>query len=248
VRSAIFFVSEEEGRGKLSQQLTEAPDVSRFSLLKYLWLNNNKIKKVTFSPANYILCELYLHNNKLTDITGSLKNVKSLRILTLHNNWLTDVLKTVKEFRNLKFLHTLNLFHNPLALEPDYRLYLIYYVPSLQNLDQRGIDQQEREASVALCNPDRVRVRQSLAFGTNAVVEVIAQYQPKRKIRPCPSHYNIGMAQVKFPPDKELSSEIMKRSIMQFSCIDWKKMPTAKQKRVERIPTLSPQKITVQFR
>eukprot|EP00062_Callorhinchus_milii_P014362 gi/632963504/ref/XP_007897919.1/ PREDICTED: leucine-rich repeat-containing protein 72 [Callorhinchus milii] len=182
-----------------NEQLTEAPDVSRFSLLKYLWLNNNKIKKVTFSPANYILCELYLHNNKLTDITGSLKNVKSLRILTLHNNWLTDVLKTVKEFRNLKFLHTLNLFHNPLALEPDYRLYLIYYVPSLQNLDQRG-------------------------------------------------HYNIGMAQVKFPPDKELSSEIMKRSIMQFSCIDWKKMPTAKQKRVERIPTLSPQKITVQFR
>ncbi|XP_042202908.1 leucine-rich repeat-containing protein 72 [Callorhinchus milii] len=141
-----------------NEQLTEAPDVSRFSLLKYLWLNNNKIKKVTFSPANYILCELYLHNNKLTDITGSLKNVKSLRILTLHNNWLTDVLKTVKEFRNLKFLHTLNLFHNPLALEPDYRLYLIYYVPSLQNLDQRGIDQQEREASVALCNPDRVRV------------------------------------------------------------------------------------------
>ncbi|POI28666.1 hypothetical protein CIB84_007583, partial [Bambusicola thoracicus] len=39
-------------------------------LLRYLWINNNKIQDLSFLKKNYCLTELYLNNNELTDISG----------------------------------------------------------------------------------------------------------------------------------------------------------------------------------
>ncbi|XP_072910228.1 leucine-rich repeat-containing protein 72 isoform X7 [Hemitrygon akajei] len=81
------------------KRLTEVPDLSRFKQLKYLWLNHNKIKKISSLTMNYCLKELYLQNNLLIDVT--------------------------------------DLFNNPLTQDQDYRLYVIYHLPSVQLLDRK---------------------------------------------------------------------------------------------------------------
>uniref|UniRef100_A0A8D0EJ16 Leucine-rich repeat-containing protein 72 n=1 Tax=Strix occidentalis caurina TaxID=311401 RepID=A0A8D0EJ16_STROC len=95
------------------------------------------IQDLTFLIKNYCLTELYLNNNELTDISGALKHLCALQILLLHNNQLKTLGKTVKELKGIISLQTLNLFHNPLAQDPDYRLYVIYSLPSVQLLDRK---------------------------------------------------------------------------------------------------------------
>ncbi|RLW11577.1 hypothetical protein DV515_00001567 [Chloebia gouldiae] len=96
-----------------------------------------QIQDLTFLIKNYYLTELYLNNNELTDISGALKHLSSLQILFLHNNELKKLGKTVKELKGMISLQTLNLFQNPLAYDPDYRLYVIYFLPSVQLLDRK---------------------------------------------------------------------------------------------------------------
>ncbi|XP_072910226.1 leucine-rich repeat-containing protein 72 isoform X5 [Hemitrygon akajei] len=119
------------------KRLTEVPDLSRFKQLKYLWLNHNKIKKISSLTMNYCLKELYLQNNLLIDVTDTLKHLTNLEILMLHNNWLTKLEKVIAELKKLMWLHTLNLFNNPLTQDQDYRLYVIYHLPSVQLLDRK---------------------------------------------------------------------------------------------------------------
>ncbi|XP_051872893.1 leucine-rich repeat-containing protein 72 [Pristis pectinata] len=157
---------EERRRG-----LTEVPDLSRFKQLKYLWLNHNKIKKISSLKMNYCLKELYLQNNLLTDLTGTLKHLTSLQILMLHNNWLTKLEKVVAELKKLRWLHTLN---------QDYRLYVIYHLPSVQLLDRQYILQRERDAALGFCNQDQMRIRQSVAFGQRIQTHLLKQTAPKR--------------------------------------------------------------------
>ncbi|XP_074756463.1 leucine-rich repeat-containing protein 72 isoform X3 [Athene noctua] len=148
------------GRG-----LRRIPSLSRFHRLRYLWINNNKIQDLTFLIKNYCLTELYLHNNELTDISGALKHLCALQILLLHNNQLKTLGKTVKELKGIISLQTLNLFNNPLAQDPDYRLYVIYSLPSVQLLDRKSVTQRERESALHLYNHQRSCVVQSVAFG-----------------------------------------------------------------------------------
>ncbi|OWK62069.1 Leucine-rich repeat-containing protein 72 [Lonchura striata] len=58
---------------------------------------------------------------KIKDLTFLIKNYY-LTELYLNNNELTDIS---------------DLFQNPLAYDPDYRLYVIYFLPSVQLLDRK---------------------------------------------------------------------------------------------------------------
>ncbi|XP_072110513.1 LOW QUALITY PROTEIN: leucine-rich repeat-containing protein 72 [Mobula birostris] len=162
------------------KRLTEVPDLSRFKQLKYLWLNHNKIKKINSLTMNYCLKELYLQNNLLTDVTDTLKHLTNLEILMLHNNWLTKLEKVVAELKKLMWLHTLNLFNNPLTQDRDYRLYVIYHLPSVQLLDRKYILQKERDAAFSFCNQDRMRIQRSLAFGQRIHTQLLKQTTPKK--------------------------------------------------------------------
>ncbi|XP_077124175.1 leucine-rich repeat-containing protein 72 isoform X2 [Ranitomeya variabilis] len=146
--------------------------MSRFRLLKYLWLNHNKISKVNFLGSNFRLTELYLNSNELCDITGSLKHLSSLQTLMLHDNHLTDLKGTVKELRGMTDLRVLNLFHNPLGQDPCYRRTVIHHLPPVQLLDREYVTQKEREEAFQLFNPQRTAVIQSLGFGrrTDSVI------------------------------------------------------------------------------
>ncbi|XP_067909031.1 leucine-rich repeat-containing protein 72 [Heterodontus francisci] len=238
--------------------LTEVPDLSRFKQLTYLWVNHNKIKKLHFLRLNFHLKELYLHNNLLTDITGTLKHLTSLQILMLQNNWLTKVEKIVTELKKLIWLHTLNLFNNPLTQDRDYRLYVVYHLPSVQLLDRHMITQKERDTAFGYYNPDQFRNRQSLAFGQRKPDFSLVQLAPKRSYKHYPGQktsipHQTGISK---PVNKEIKdsfedvvdSRIRRRSIMQFSTLDWIKVPNAQQKRLGDESMLLSQMITTQFR
>ncbi|XP_036394611.1 leucine-rich repeat-containing protein 72 [Megalops cyprinoides] len=144
------------------------PDLSQFPMLRYLWLNDNKIKKISCQTINCCLTELHLHNNEITSISGALSHLTCLQVLLLHNNQLRRLDESVTELRRMQCLHTTSFFLNPLTHDPQYRPYIIHHLPSVQILDRREVKQKERDTAFRLFNPERHRVSQSLAFGRRA--------------------------------------------------------------------------------
>ncbi|XP_059828636.1 leucine-rich repeat-containing protein 72 isoform X6 [Hypanus sabinus] len=184
------------------KRLTEVPDLSRFKQLKYLWLNHNKIKKISSLTMNYCLKELYLQNNLLTDVT--------------------------------------DLFNNPLTQDQDYRLYVIYHLPSVQLLDRKYILQRERDVAFSFCNQDRMRIRQSLAFGQRIHTQLHKQTAPKKNnytypgsMIPVPHQKGIlkkMKKKISETSKEEAVERVRKISEMKFSTFNWNKLPNAQQK------------------
>ncbi|XP_075562509.1 leucine-rich repeat-containing protein 72 [Pelecanus crispus] len=238
------------------QGLRNIPSLSRFHRLRYLWINNNKIQDLTFLIKNYCLTELYLNNNELTDISGALKHLCALQILLLHNNQLKKLGKTVKELKGMISLQTLNLFHNPLAQDPDYRLYVIYCLPSVQLLDRKSVTQRERESALHLHNRERSCVMQSIAFGKRVNTPLGATVGSSRCTQPArrlimPSGYEFGNHTNKVPfenPEDAILLRAMTRSLMEFSSVDWNKVATCQERRLENKVEEPHEKLTIQFR
>ncbi|XP_065485776.1 leucine-rich repeat-containing protein 72 isoform X2 [Caloenas nicobarica] len=201
------------------QGLRSIPSLSRFHRLRYLWINNNKIQDLTFLIKNYCLTELYLNHNELTDIS--------------------------------------DLFHNPLAQDPDYRLYVIHALPSVQLLDRKAVTQRERESALHLYNRERSCVVQPIAFGKR-VSTVLgpplgssrARAQPDRRLT-VPSGWKSGNHSKKVPfenPEDAVLVRAMTRSVMEFSCVDWNKVATCQERRLENKVEEPLEKLTIQFR
>ncbi|XP_066847887.1 leucine-rich repeat-containing protein 72 isoform X2 [Anser cygnoides] len=237
------------------QGLRSIPSLSRFHRLRYLWINNNKIQDLTFLKKNYCLTELYLNDNEITDISGALKHLCALQILLLHNNQLKQLGKTVKELKGIISLQTLNLFHNPLAHDPDYRLYVIHFLPSVQLLD-RKFTQRERESAFHLYSHERSCVMESIAFGKRVNTPLGTAMgcsrgaQPARRWMMAPDH-EFGNHTNKVPfenPEDAVLLRAMTRSVMEFSSLDWNKVPTCRERRLENKAEDSPEKLTIQFR
>ncbi|NXG16357.1 LRC72 protein, partial [Grallaria varia] len=237
------------------QGLRSIPSLSQFHKLRYLWLNNNKIQDLTFLIKNYCLTELYLNNNELTDISGALKHLRSLQILFLHNNELKNLGKTVKELKGLISLHTLSLFQNPLVHDPNYRLYVIYFLPSVQLLDRKLVTQRERESAFHLYNPERSLLVQSIAFGKRINTPLRSPVGSNRCIQPArrltmPSGCEFGNNTNRVPfenPEDAVLVRAMTRSLSEFSYVDWNKAVTCQERRLQT--KAEPfEKLTVQFR
>ncbi|XP_023776358.1 leucine-rich repeat-containing protein 72 [Cyanistes caeruleus] len=223
------------------QGLRSIPSLAQFRRLRYLWINNNKIQDLTFLTKNYYLTELYLNNNELTDISGALKHLCSLQILFLHNNELRKLGKTVKELKEMISLQTLNLFQNPLAYDPDYRLYVIYFLPSVQLLDRKLVTQRERESALHLYNPKRAWVMQSIAFGKRADTSLGTTVGSSRCTQPARRPI--------IPSGHEFGNSTNKYVIMTATfTVDWNKVATCQERRLKNKAEEPPEKLTVQFR
>ncbi|NXF01524.1 LRC72 protein, partial [Smithornis capensis] len=245
----IFFSS--------SRGLRSIPSLSKFHRLRYLWLNNNKIQDLTFLIKNYCLTELYLNNNELTDISGALKHLCSLQILFLHNNDLKKLGKTVKELKGMISLHTLNLFQNPLAYDPAYRLYVIYLLPSVQLLDRKLVTERERESALHLYNPERSLLVQSIAFGKRVNTSLRTTGESSRCTQPArrlimptdKGHLLCSFCRVPFEnPEDAVLVRAVTRSLTEFSFVDWNKVVTCPEKQLQNKAEEPPDKMTVQFR
>ncbi|NXI73483.1 LRC72 protein, partial [Anseranas semipalmata] len=238
------------------QGLRSIPSLSRFHRLRYLWINNNKIQDLTFLKKNYCLTELYLNNNELTDISGALKDLCALQILLLHDNQLKQLGKTVKELKGIISLQTLNLFHNPLAHDPSYRSYVIYFLPSVQLLDRKPVTQRERESAFHLHNHERFCVLESIAFGKRVNTPLGSAMgcnrgaQPARRPMIAPGcEFGNHTNKVLFEnPEDAVLLRAMTRSIMEFTSVDWNKVSTCRERRLDKKAEESPEKVTIQFR
>ncbi|KFQ38623.1 Leucine-rich repeat-containing protein 72, partial [Mesitornis unicolor] len=238
------------------QGLSSIPSLSQFRRLKYLWISNNKIQDLTFLVRNHCLTELYLNHNELTDISGALKHLRSLQILLLHNNQLKKLVETVKELKGMISLQTLNLFRNPLAQDPDYWLYVIYFLPSVQLLDRKPVTQRERESAVHLCNNERFCVMQSIAFGKRINTPLGTTVASGRGTQPAKrpmirSGCEFGNSTNKVPfenPEDAVSQRAMRRSLMEFSSADGSKVPACQERRLENKFKEHHEKLTVHFR
>ncbi|XP_067094927.1 leucine-rich repeat-containing protein 72 [Osmerus mordax] len=214
--------------------LTYIPDLSRFQTLTCLWLNNNKIKDISYKGLNCCLTELYLQNNNITSISGTMSHLACLRVLLLHINQMKRLDETVAELRNIHHLHTVTFFLNPFAQEPEYRQYVLHHLPSVQILDRRVVKQEERNTLFQLFNTEQFRVLQSLAFGRRIHTPVAKEtgshvngFQLKGS-DVLTRHIN----RLKCPFDDIADPSVrraMQRSVMQFSSVDWRSFPTAQQ-------------------
>ncbi|NXW26850.1 LRC72 protein, partial [Phaetusa simplex] len=205
-----------------------------------------QIQDLTFLIKNYCLTELYLNNNELTDISGALKHLRALQILLLHNNQLKKLDKTVKELEGMISLQTLNLFHNPLVQDPDYRLYVVYFLPSVQLLDRKSRQPQDIcrcWQTVWLCHEGK------LVDGPQDVARVDEELLD---LTMWPFAYTFFLhwyLQVPFEnPEDAVLVRAMTRSLMEFSSVDWNKVATCQERRLENKAEEPHEKLTIQFR
>lgn len=109
-----------------------------FPNLEVVWLNDNKLKEVQGLDTNFRIKELYLHDNHLKTLSGSIPKLLHLRKLTLYNNELSDLDTVLGHLKPLGYLQHLELFENPLAEEQNYRKRLVAGLTTVQVLDRHG--------------------------------------------------------------------------------------------------------------
>ncbi|ESP04711.1 hypothetical protein LOTGIDRAFT_237258 [Lottia gigantea] len=147
------------------RNLTEVCDLRQFRFLKYLWLNGNKLRRISCLEGNCRLVELYLQNNQLVSIDGALRHLTCLKLLFLHNNQLRKLDLVLNELKKMTCLDTLSLFDNPLSQEPDYRIHVLNSIKSLQILDRQEVSKSERDVTKKIYQQEAEHISQTIAFG-----------------------------------------------------------------------------------
>ncbi|CAE7308548.1 LRRC72 [Symbiodinium pilosum] len=127
-----------------------------FHSLEVVWFQGNSLSRVENLETNFRIREVYIQNNRLVSLAG-LKSFKFLRVLLASGNQLRNLDKQLALLSRFPFLKKLELFDNPVAEEPDYRLRLIYHVPQVELLDQHTVKGAERlRADEVVPNLDKV--------------------------------------------------------------------------------------------
>ena len=90
----------------------------RFKALEALWINDNKLREIEGLHTNLQLKYLYVHNNNLGTLRGSLKNLSYLRTLCAYNNNLRDLQATLPFLSHLVHLENLDLFPHKCYIHP----------------------------------------------------------------------------------------------------------------------------------
>lgn len=113
-------------------------------------LSDNEIKKFSNFPVMRRLSTILLNNNHISTVGKNLQTkLAKLQHLILTNNRIED-LAQIDRIAALQMLRHLSLLDNPVTRRPNYRLYTIHKIPSLQVLDFRKVKLKEREAAKKL--------------------------------------------------------------------------------------------------
>ncbi|XP_053271446.1 leucine-rich repeat and guanylate kinase domain-containing protein [Pleuronectes platessa] len=151
---------------------SEVSGLEKCSRLAHLSLACNKISRI-HGLDNLPLSHLCLRGNRLERIEG-LENLKSLQVLDLSLNSLSSLsglqnlhllgslnleknliceIQECKHIHDLLLLRDLNLLHNPVQEQRDYRLSVVYLLQHLTLLDQEEVTAREKVASVNKYDP-----------------------------------------------------------------------------------------------
>jgi len=129
---------------------------AHFGSLEVVWFQGNRLSRIENLESNFRIKEIYIQDNRLVSLAG-LKSFKFLQVLLASGNQLRNLDKQLAILSRSAFLKKLDLFDNPVAEEPDYRLRLIYHVPQVQILDQSSVKGPERlKADEVVPNMDSV--------------------------------------------------------------------------------------------
>ncbi|XP_005096714.1 leucine-rich repeat-containing protein 72 [Aplysia californica] len=238
-----------------NRNLVEMIDLKRFRYLKKLWANGNKLRRANFLSVNFRLSELHLHDNQLSDISGCLRQLTCLTTLTLHNNQLTKLDKVMKEFDRMNALSCLNLFNNPIAQEPEYRLFVINSVPSLTLLDRSEVTKSERDISRRIYRQSEEKVKDRVAFGrkSQGPPNLYFPSTPRKSFALRPDTAEIANNYLKnnpsfSNPEEAVNTRRLKKSLTMYSSFDWGKVPRIEDRRRSAVQFGSPRIITQVYR
>ena len=146
------------------RSLSSLEKFDQFPNLEVIWLNNNSVSKTFVAltlihllqlqnlddiASNFRVKEVYCQNNQLSNIEG-IRRFKFLQVLLIGDNQLRDLDVFLEFLSRFAFLEQLDLFGNPLAEEPDYRLKIIKAMPQIKILDRHKVTQIERTKADAL--------------------------------------------------------------------------------------------------
>ncbi|CAL1529579.1 unnamed protein product [Lymnaea stagnalis] len=239
-----------------NRNLVEIVNLNRFRNLKRLWLNGNKLERVKCFSTNFHLSELYLHDNQLRDIHGCLRHLTCLTVLTLQNNQLTKLDNIIEECDRMKSLSVLNLFNNPVAQEPGYRLFVIHCCPSLTLLDRAEVTKAEQVMSFQIYKQFENQVKDRIAFGRKSEGPPSLYYgwRPKqssssfRPVTAVVGTNNLRSNQTSESPDDAVNTRLLKKSLTIYSTFDWSKVPRLEERRKMEVPLRSAHILTYVYR
>ncbi|KAK7099024.1 hypothetical protein V1264_003225 [Littorina saxatilis] len=236
--------------------LTDVHDLRRFRYLKKLWLNGNRLRQISCLTTNFRVCELHLNDNELIEISGAIGHLTCLQTCMLHNNQLTKLDKVTREFKRMQNLHTLNLFDNPIAQEPEYRLFVIQSCPSVKLLDRQEVTKREKDIARRIYHSED-KAQGKVAFGRRSQGPP-SLYYPATPQRPV-TRASISGGKVvadnymgnKTPfedQEEAVNSRRLKKSLTMYSSFDWGKVPRIQQRRTSENVFGNPEIITRVYR
>lgn len=161
-----------------------------FANLEVVWFSGNRLSRIENLETNFRIREVYVEDNRLVSLSG-LRSFKFLRVLLASNNQLWNLDKQLALLSRFAFLKKLDLFGNPVAEEPDYRLRLIYHVPQVEILDRHSVKETERlKAAEVVPNLDKVsaakverspRNRQQLSEMERTCIQTARRVRERRR-------------------------------------------------------------------
>ena len=113
--------------------------------MKWLDLSFNCIQKIEGLNTLTELQDLSLFSNEIKKVEN-IDNCTKLNVLSLGNNKIADLESFYLYLRDFKKLEVLNIAGNPFTKkDSEYKLYLMFYLPTLKYLDYSFIDKAMRE-------------------------------------------------------------------------------------------------------
>ena len=111
-------------------------------------LTDNSISEINYLPQSKRLKTLMLINNRISKIENDFAiNCPFLTNLVLTNNKISDF-QQIDNIASCKSLQKLYLVDNVVTKMKNYRLYVIYKIPTLRILDYQRVTKKEREEAI----------------------------------------------------------------------------------------------------
>lgn len=97
----------------ICRNIRSIPSLAQFPNLTSLSIDGNHLQDLDFIRTNYALAELYAGNNHISNIQGTFRQLKNLRVLHLQNNQISNLTTLAYELRHLSALEDLSTSWRP---------------------------------------------------------------------------------------------------------------------------------------
>ncbi|XP_064891575.1 centriolin isoform X2 [Columba livia] len=139
-----------------NNQIEKIEKLDKLMKLRELNLSCNKISKIEGIEHLRNLQKLNLAGNEIEHIPVWVgKKLRSLRILNLKQNQVSS-LHDIAKLKPLQELTSLFLADNPVVSLPHYRLYTIFHLRALENLDGRPVTNRDRQEALERFNLEEI--------------------------------------------------------------------------------------------